>query len=180
MRGQTIEKLKAVVTALIEGLEDGDRLEMIAFASRQQRYRRQPVPPTADEKRRACDWVEALAAGGGTEMIPAIAEALRPLRPSVPRQVVLVTDGLIGFEADAVRAIRDGLPPGSRLHTVGVGSATNREFLRPAARAGRGVEVIVDLHEVTADAALRLAAATREPLVVELTIEGSALVDAGP
>ena len=84
-----------------------------------------------------------------------------------------MTDGLIGFEAAAVRAIRDGLPPGSRLHTVGVGSASNRAFLRPAARAGRGVEVLIDLDEAAARGAERIAAATREPVVVDVVLQGT-------
>ena len=111
-----------------------------------------PVPMTASERRKARAWVERLRTDGGTDLIPAIGEALRPLRPDTPRQVVVVTDGLIGFEAEAVRAIRDGLPAGSRLHSVGLGAATNRAFLAPAARAGRGVEVIVDLDEPNARA----------------------------
>lgn len=47
----------------------------------------------------------------------------RPLRPGAQRQVVLVTDGLIGFEAELVAAVTRSLPAASRLHTVGVGSS---------------------------------------------------------
>ncbi len=132
---------------------------------------------TAGERRKARAWVERLRTDGGTDLIPAIGEALRPLRPDTPRQVVVVTDGLIGFEAEAVRAIRDGLPAGSRLHSVGVGAATNRAFLAPAARAGRGVEVIVDLDEPSGLAVQKIVAATGEPVVVDITLEGTALLD---
>ena len=153
---------------------------MVAFSSEQVRYRSEPVHTTAAERRKACAWIEGLRANGGTELISAIDEALRPLRAGVPRQVVVVTDGLIGFEAAAVRSIRDGLPPGSRLHTIGVGSASNRAFLRPAARAGRGVEVLIDLDEAAARGAERIAAATREPVVVDVVLQGTALLDAAP
>jgi len=180
MDGRPLEQLKAVVLRLIDGLQDDDQLEIVTFSSKPVRYRAEPVRATADERKRACRWVEKLTAGGGTELISAIDEALRPLRPGTPRQVVLVTDGLIGFEAGAVRAIRDGLPSSSRLHTVGVGAASNRAFLQPAARAGRGVEVIVDLDESPAAGAARIAAACQEPVVIDLTIEGTALSDAAP
>ncbi len=144
------------------------------------RYRSEPVHATEAERRKARAWIGGLRANGGTELISAIDEALRPLRAGVPRQVVVVTDGLIGFEAAAVRSIRDGLPPGSRLHTMGVGSASNRSFLRPAARAGRGVEVLIDLDEAAGRGAERIAAATREPVVVDVVLQGSALLDAAP
>jgi Ca-activated chloride channel family protein len=180
MNGQPLEHLKAIVTALVGGLEDDDRLEMIAFSSGQKRYRGEPVRATAAERASAIAWIQGLNAGGGTEMIPAIGEALRPLRHDSPRQVVVVTDGLIGFEASAVRAIRDRLPRGSRLHAVGVGSASNRAFLRPAARAGRGIEVLIGLDEPATGGAERIVAATREPVVSDVSIEGTALFDAAP
>jgi hypothetical protein len=113
-------------------------------------------------------------------LISAIAAALRPLRDAVARQVVVVTDGLIGFEASAVKAIRDGLPAGTRLHAVGVGSAPNRAFLRPAARAGRGIEVLIGLDEAAESSAGRIAAATREPVVIDVAVDGTALVGLSP
>jgi Ca-activated chloride channel family protein len=180
MSGNPLEHLKAVVTALIETLRDEDRLEMVAFSSGQVRYRQEPVLGTATERRKAAAWIERLEAHGGTELISAINEALRPLRDDLPRQVVVVTDGQIGFEASAVHAIRDGLPRGSRLHTVGVGSASNRAFLRPAARAGRGVEVLIDLDEPATDGVERIVAATREPVISDVAIEGTALQGAAP
>jgi len=180
MEGRPLEHLKSVVNSLIDSLRDDDRLEMVAFSSGQVRYRAEPVRTTEDERRRACAWIDSLEANGGTELISAIGEALRPLRDGVARQVVVVTDGLIGFEAAAVRSIRDGLPRGCRLHTVGVGSASNRAFLRPAARAGRGIEVLIDLDEPAASAAKRIAAATSEPVVIDVVVQGAALVGPSP
>src|SRR5439155_28181 len=71
-----------------------------------------------------------------------VVEALRPLRPTAQRQVVLLTDGLVGFESEIVATVARDLPAGSRLHAVAVGSAPNRALTGPAARAGRGVEVV--------------------------------------
>ena len=88
MNGRPLEHLKAVVTDLIESLGDGDRLEMVAFSSEQVRYRTEPVHASAGERRKACAWIEELKADGGTDLISAIAEALRPLRADVARQVV--------------------------------------------------------------------------------------------
>lgn len=113
-------------------------------------------------------------------MVDAVEEALRPLRPDAQRQVVLVTDGEIGFESELLHSIQNGLPKGSRLHAAGVGSAPNRALTRPAARAGRGVEVLAALEEDAERAAARLIAATRGPAILDLEIKGPAVAGLAP
>ena len=113
-------------------------------------------------------------------MRDAILEALRPLRPDSQRQVVLITDGYIGFEQEIVAAILDGLPAQCRVHTIGVGSAPNRSLTAAAARAGAGVELAIALDEDAEPLAKRLLARTSEPLVTELVIEGAAVLDTAP
>src|SRR3954469_17279507 len=131
-------------------------------------------------RQEALAWLNGLVASGGTEMHQGILEALRPLRPESQRQVVVVTDGLIGFEERVVGTIARDLPPSSRLHTVGVGSAVNRALTGPAARAGRGTEVIIGLGEDPERAAHRLVAGTGAPVVVDLRLEGTALLGHAP
>jgi Ca-activated chloride channel family protein len=175
MTGEPLRQARAVVAALLDGLGERDTLEMIAFAREPQRWRAGPLAVTADVRGDARAWLAALEAGGGTEMRRGIEEALRPLRPDSQRQVVLVTDGLIGGEMAVVRSVAEGLPAGARLHTVGVGSAVNRSLTGPASRAGRGVEVVVGLGEDAERAARRLVARTAAPLVVDVTLSGTAL-----
>ena len=91
-----------------------------------------------------------------------------------------MTDGQIGFEQEIVAAVARDLPPGSRLHTIGVGSSVNRSLTAPAARAGRGVEVVIGLDEEPAEAARQLVARTRAPLLTDLVVEGSALLGHAP
>jgi Ca-activated chloride channel family protein len=63
---------------------------------------------------------------------------------------------------------------------VGVGSAVNRSLTGPAARAGRGVEVVIGVDEDVERATARLLARTRTPLVVDLVVAGSALIECVP
>src|SRR5262249_55863645 len=106
--------------------------------------------------------------------------ALAGARGDAQRQVVLITDGLIGSEEQIVKAIHSRLPSSSRLHAVGVGSAVNRTLTASAARAGRGGEVIVGIGEDAERAAARIVSRTAAPLLVNLTISGSALVEHAP
>jgi Ca-activated chloride channel family protein len=180
MGGEPLDQARRVVSALIETLGDRDQLEMIEFSSAPRRWKRGPVAATATSKREALDWLRRLKASGGTEMRAGILEALRPLRAESQRQVVLVTDGLIGFETEVLAALAQDLPPSSRVHTVGVGSAVNRSLTGGAARAGRGVEVLTGLGEDAERAVRTLVARTDAPLVVDLVVTGSAIVAHAP
>jgi Ca-activated chloride channel family protein len=178
MDGEPLVQARGVVAALVESLSPADRLELIAFSSAPTPWRAAPAEATEATRADALAWLAALRAGGGTEMRHAIDEALRPLRPDAQRQVVLVTDGLVGFESEIVASVLRELPPGSRLHTVGVGSAVNRSLTAPAARAGRGHEVVIGLGEDPERAAQVLRAHTAAPIVTELEVTGDAVIAA--
>jgi len=180
MQGAPLAQAQAVAEALVDSLGDEDRLELIAFASRPEAWRSSAERATAANKAAAVRWLRGLRAGGGTEMHQAILAALAATRTGVQRQVVVVTDGLIGFEREIVATIRNGLPAHSRVHVVGVGSATNRTLTRGASRAGRGVEVLIGIDEDPAVAARRLLARTSAPLLDELVVDGSAVLARAP
>ncbi len=180
MAGEPLAQARRVVAALIGALSPADRLELIAFSSAPVRWRAAPTEATEAARADALAWLAARKASGGTEMHHAIAEALRPLRPDAQRQVVLVTDGHVGFEAEIVASVLRDLPPGSRLHTVGIGSAVNRSLTAPAARAGRGREVVIGLGEDPERAAGALLAHTAAPIVTELSISGEAVIASAP
>ncbi|WP_169796637.1 VIT domain-containing protein [Chondromyces crocatus] len=180
MGGEPLSQAVRVTSALVRSLRAEDRIELIEFSSQARRFQKEPVFATEEVKRSVIAWLEGLRASGSTEMTEAILSALHGLRAEVQRQVVLVTDGQIGFEAEVVAAILQRLPAGSRLHTVGVGSAVNRSLTGPAARAGRGIEVVIGLREDPEPAAQRVLRRTRAPLVVELSIGGSAVLGHAP
>jgi Ca-activated chloride channel family protein len=180
MGGRPLEQAAQVVSALVEGLTPRDRIELISFDSQPRRWRRGPVEATPEVRRDAVKWLKGLRAGGSTEMRTGIVEALRPLRAGAQRQIILVTDGYVGFEREIVETLHAHLPRGSRLHTIGVGSAVNRSLTGPAARAGRGVEVVVGLDEDPTEGARRLVARTFAPLVTDVVIDGDAVLAYAP
>src|SRR6185369_282539 len=180
MAGEPIDQARRVVAALVDSLGPQDRLELIAFSHAPRRWRKDAVEATEPSRADALRWLAKLEAAGGTEMRQGLREALRGLRPEAQRQVVLVTDGLIGFEEEVVAELLTSLPAGSRVHTVGVGSAVNRSLTGPAARAGRGTEVVIGLGEDPERAAAALRARTAAPIVTGLEVAGSALVAVAP
>ncbi len=173
MGGRPLDQAKQVVLALVDTLGPQDTLEMVEFSSRTRRWNRKPVKTTEADKAKASKWIRGLSASGGTFMKDGILEALKGVREESRRQVVLVTDGLIGFEQEIVREVVERLPAGSRVHTLGIGSSTNRTLLTSVARAGGGVEKIVGLDESPEAAAAALVAATDAPQVVDVEVVGA-------
>lgn len=180
MSGVPLAQARAVAGALVESLTDTDHLELIAFATQPRRWKKHAASATETIRREAIEWLGQVEAGGGTEMRDAVIEALRPLRQDAQRQVVLITDGLIGFESEIVATLARDLPIGSRFHAVGVGSAVNRALTAPAARAGRGTEVVIGLDEAAGPSVARLLARMLEPVLTDIKISGSALLDHSP
>ncbi|NUP11724.1 MAG: VWA domain-containing protein [Polyangiaceae bacterium] len=180
MSGEPLEQAKRVACALVDALGSGDQVELIEFSNTATSFRAKPAFATESLKRSALQWIQSLSASGGTEMLSGVKTALRELREGSQRQIVLITDGLVGFERDIVRLLLSSLPKSARLHALGVGSAVNRSLLAPIARAGRGTEAIIGLGEDPERAAKRLLSHTVAPVLVDLVIEGAGVVKTVP
>ena len=180
MSGSPLDQARRVTAALVDSLTDQDQLELIEFSNSPRRWKHGAVAATEANRRDAQAWLARLRASGGTEMRTGILEALAPLRLESQRQVILITDGQIGFEHEVLNAIAAKLPRGSRVHTVGVGSGVNRSLTMPAARAGRGVELVIGLGEDAERFVQRLLARTHAPLLTDVEVSGSAVVGVAP
>lgn len=180
MQGEPLEQARAVVCAFVESLTDHDRLEMIEFSTHPRRWTRSSKYMVARHKQNALRWLRGLRANGGTQMRDAVLEATQAIGTESQKQILLVTDGLIGFEGEIITAILDNMPRSSRFHVVAVGSAPNRSLTQAAARAGRGFECGVQLGEDVAALTSSLIEHTAQPLVVDLEFGGSAFLEAAP
>lgn len=180
MSGEPLLHCKSIARALLESLDSEDRFELLAFASSVETLVGGPSPATPRMLKRAARRLDALRAGGATEMTGAMVAALSPLRPDSQRQVILLTDGFIGFEREVIGEVRRRLQPGCALHVVGIGAAPNRTLTRGLARAGGGVELFAGDTSSAADAASRLLQATVGPVLTDLRVGGSARIAQAP
>ncbi|CAN5795217.1 hypothetical protein BH23GEM11_BH23GEM11_17290 [soil metagenome] len=180
MHGLPLELGKAVVERLLRSLGPDDRFEVLTFGSRVKRFAKAPTVASEGAVDDAVKRLRRLEASGSTEMQAAVAEALRPLRSDAQRQVVLVTDGYIGFEGAVVAEAMHGLPAGVRFHAVGVGAAPNRTLTGGLARAGRGLELFAQDGASAVESAELLLAASVRPVLTDLALSGTALVAHSP
>ena len=149
MAGTSIEQAKAALITALDGLSSIDRFNIIWFNNDSDRLFPNAVIASAQYKNYARRFIETLQAGGGTEMLPAMKQALSQQESfSRFRQVVFITDGNISNETELFNII-DAQLGNSRLFTIGIGSAPNAYFMRKAAQQGRGTFTYIgDINEV--------------------------------
>jgi Ca-activated chloride channel family protein len=170
MQGSSMEQAKAAVIQALDALTPRDRFNVLEFNSVTVTFSRQTLPATRDNLTRAKAWVAKLVANGGTEMAPALTFALDGTEaPGVLRQVIFMTDGGVGDEEALFRLIAARLG-GSRLFTVGIGSAPNGHFMTRAAELGRGTYTYIsDVREV-GEKMTRLFAKIEAPVLQDVSI----------
>ncbi len=171
MHGTSLSQAARALTLALDGLRPEDRFNVIQFNSVTSTLFNSSVDATTSNLRIARRYVAGLKSTGGTEMRPAIAQALNsPRSESHLRQVIFITDGSVGNEQELFSLIDRDLG-NTRLFTVGIGSAPNGWFMRKAAEAGRGTFTLISaLHEVNEKMG-RLFAKLEQPQITDITVE---------
>ena len=138
MHGTSIEQAKDAILFALDRLGSGDRFNVIRFADDTEALFPNVQRFDANTLRRARAYVGSFRAQGGTMMGPALERAFEGAAAQERlRQIVFLTDGAVGNEAELFRTISLKLGP-SRLFTIGIGSAPNTYFMRRSAEIGRG------------------------------------------
>lgn len=149
MHGASIDQAKGAVLAALERLGPQDRFNVIRFNDDALALFDKAEAANEANLTKAWYFVKSLQADGGTNMRPALEGALAdPAEEGRLRQVIFVTDGAVSNEASLFTLINNQLG-GSRLFTIGIGSAPNSYFMREAAETGRGSYTYIgDIDEV--------------------------------
>ncbi|MEA2695668.1 MAG: Ca-activated chloride channel, partial [Acidobacteriota bacterium] len=139
MEGTSIDQAKAALLQGLASLLPEDRFNVIEFNSTTRALYEASAAADPAHLAAARQFVGRLAAGGGTEMLPALKLAFQDdgERPGEVRQVIFATDGEVSNEDELFAYIREHLGR-SRLFTVGIGAAPNTHFMQKAAEYGRG------------------------------------------
>jgi Ca-activated chloride channel family protein len=170
MAGASIRQAKDALQLALARLAPGDRFNVVEFNSTAQMLFAGAQPVNPRNVRRASEWVQALEARGGTEMASALTLALDGSDgESRVRQVVFLTDGAVGNEAALFRLIRARLG-GTRLFTVGIGSAPNSHFMAKAAELGRGTFTYIGRIEEVQEKMSALFAKLESPVLKDLVV----------
>ena len=175
MQGNSIRQARAALQFAIERLTETDTFNVIEFDSVTQTLFTNARSASESNKTTAINWVRSLRADGGTEITAALDAALGNQRgqttePTRLRQVVFITDGSVGNEAELFKQIENTLGQ-SRLFTIGIGSAPNTWFMRRAAETGRGTYTYIARQEEVREQMRALLQKLEKPVLTEITLE---------
>lgn len=171
MGGESIVQAKQSLQLALQRLSESDHFNVIEFNSNHRLLFSQSQIANAHNRRQAQAFVGQLKANGGTNMAPALQAALQsPASPSHLRQVVFITDGSVGNEAQLFSIIHRQLD-NARLFTVGIGSAPNSFFMRRAAQFGRGTFTHIGSQAVVAEKMSELFNKLESPVLRNLTLD---------
>ena len=170
MQGPSIEQARTALQLGIDRLKPGDRFNIIRFASDYSSLFSGPEPVTASARLQAGQFILDLRADGGTEMRAPLERALSaaPKAEFLP-QIVFITDGSVGNEAELVALIHARIGA-ARLFTVGIGAAPNSYFLQQAAAAGRGSYTFIAERDQVASRMQDLFLKLERPALVDLKV----------
>ena len=144
MDGPSIRQAKSALALALDDLRPDDFFNVIAFNDGYWTVFPNAVEADVRQVEVAKAAVRGLAAGGGTEMMPPLIEALtEPETESHLRQIVFITDGAIGYEGQIAATIKK-LAGNARFFAIGIGSAPNTHLMRHIAMAGRGSYTFID------------------------------------
>ncbi|MCP3889432.1 MAG: marine proteobacterial sortase target protein [Desulfobulbaceae bacterium] len=175
MAGASIVQAKAAITLALERMLPQDKFNVIAFNNSS--HPLFGVAQTADQHNiaQAQQFVAGLQANGGTEMQPALKLALDgSSHHERLRQVLFLTDGAVGNEAELLALITRRLGD-SRLFTVGIGSAPNSYFMSRAATLGRGTYTYIGKGSEVQSKMMEVFGKIENPVLSDLaiTVNGS-------
>jgi Ca-activated chloride channel family protein len=171
MQGPSIEQARAALSMGIDRLKQADRFNVIRFASDYSKLFSSPRPVTDKSRALASGFVSALSANGGTEMRAPLETALSsPPDPELLQQIIFITDGSVGNEAELIKLIHDRIGE-KRLFTVGIGAAPNAYFLGEAAVAGRGSYTFIAERDQVGARMRDLFAKLERPALIDLKVQ---------
>jgi len=138
MAGPSIGQAKSALARALTPLTTQDRFNVIQFNNTVRSLFASPQPVTTAAMRKAIRYVESLSADGGTDMIPALRQALKSSQDVARlQQIVLITDGQVGNEDELFELLHHRLGT-RRVFTIGIGSTPNSHLMRKTAEFGRG------------------------------------------
>jgi Ca-activated chloride channel family protein len=143
MNGFPLDTAKRLMQDLVGGLRPTDLFDVVLFSGASQTMAPRSVPATDANVGRATAFLGKERGGGGTELLPALREAMSlPRADGTSRSFIVVTDGGISQEKAMFQYIREHLGD-ANVFSFGIGSSVNRYLVEGVAKAGLGEAFVV-------------------------------------
>lgn len=166
MSGQPIQSAKKALLACLSALNPDDEFGIVHFGNDARSFH--PSLAKADDanRKKATVWVEAIECAGGTEMLGALAAATRVLG-GPGGDVFMLTDGEV-FQTGPI--VEHMAASQSRVHVLGIGTASQHRFMAQLARRTGGVSDMVSPRDDVGMAGLKLFNQIQEPVLTDVSV----------
>lgn len=168
---------KKALLACLSLLTDEDEFGLVHFGSDAVAFDAKLGKATDANRKKAAAWVEKIQCNGGTEMLTALATATRVLG-GPGGDVVVLTDGEV-FQTGPI--IEHMAASQSRVHVLGIGTASQHRFMAQLARRTHGVCEMVPPSGDVGLAGLKLFNQVKEPVLHDpkVTVDGTDISNLG-
>ena len=161
MSGEPIEQGRLALRACLSALRPTDEFGLMYFGSNYHTFDADMAKATDANRKRADKFISQIHANsGGTELAAALGAAISILDGS-GGDIFLMTDGQV-FESGTI--VEQCASAGTRVHVLGIGSASQDRFLASLARRTKGMQGMVGVTEDVTSKALELFNAVRQPV----------------
>jgi Ca-activated chloride channel family protein len=169
MAGEPLTQAIKSIEACLGALSENDLFGLIAFDDRVEILQPKLLVGSRDNRDQAHRFLQQVTARGGTELAPGFLEAVKLLEHA-GGDVLILTDGQV---AGTEKILADARSAHTRLHCLGIGSASQDRFLALLARETGGVSRFVTPRERVDLCAVDLFAAIGRPVASGLKAEGN-------
>ena len=176
MSGTPIEKAKEAMTYALKNLNPEDTFYIIKFSNKTLRLSDKPLSNTPENIIAGLQYIDNIKAGGGTEMVPGISEALKYRQdPNKLRLVAIMGDGYVGNEKEILAELQDNLGDQTRVFYFGIGSSSNRYLIDKVAEIGRGFAYYITIRDNSENVVEEFYERISFPLFTNLSIDWGGL-----
>ena len=144
MNGFPLDVSKDLLKNLTARLRPSDYFNVVLFAGASASMSPFSLPATEENLNKALALINEQTGSGSTDLLSAINKCMALPRPvsNLSRSVVLVTDGYITVEKEAIGVIKEHLNE-CNVFTFGIGSSVNHYLINSLAQVGAGVPFVV-------------------------------------
>ena len=170
MEGFPLNTSKRLLKDLIGQLRPTDLFNVVLFAGDSTVLSPQSLQANQANIATAIRLLEQQRGAGGTELLPAIQQAMGlPRQEGISRSVVLVTDGYVSGEQGVFDHIRANLNR-SNVFAFGIGGSVNRYLIEGVAKAGMGEPFIVTEESEAESVAAKFREYIQTPVLTDIKV----------
>ncbi len=170
MMGFPLDTAKRLIQKLAATLRPIDKFNVLLFSGGSLLLSPVSLPATSENVVNALWTIDHETGGGGTELLPALEQALTLSRePGLSRTFLVITDGYVAADDAALGLVASHLGE-ANVFAFGIGSSVNRHLIEGLARAGQGEAFVLTSEDAAEETAARFAAYVATPVLTDVRV----------